>query len=228
MDEQLLNVAYTAEYMDYLTEIDKALFCSEYFVKENQETLENLTIKTRRFVCDSHPNYPYGLEGSETDILIDDNTIYSFRTHDDHYVFDPFIHQNGNQYLVFRQDLYGYSVLNITSRQDYRYYPKGSFPEGETFIWCRLHYNPHNNIAAVDGCFWACSSGIVLADFTDPMQDTTYIDINEHVNFKYNGIEFMRWEGTDLVGKRRIEKEMVEIIIKEEEYLSWLEADRQA
>ena len=227
MDEQLCNVAYTKEYKDYLAQIDRYLFRQDCFVEEMREELGNITVVTRDFRCTDHPEYPYKLNGSENDVIMNGNIIYSFRTHNDSGHFWRISHQNGRQYLAFKQDLYGYSVLDIEAGRDYQYYPKGSFPMGETFIWAIFYYNPRNNILAVDGCYWACPPSIVLADFADPMEDLVYIDINDHNGDGYQDIEFARWDGTDLVCRLRGKKSGTEVIISEAEYMRWLEKARR-
>jgi len=229
MDEQLNNVAYTKKYEDYLAKIGEYLFRPECFVEEMWEKLDSITVVTRDFICRDHPDYPYNLSGSENDVIVNGNIIYYFHTYDGSGYFWQISHQNGGHYLIFRQELYGYSVLNIETGKDYRYFPEGSFPTGETFIWALPCYNPQNNILAVDGCYWACPSSIVLADFTDPMRDTVYIDINEYNGDGYQNIEFARWDGTDLVGKLRGKNinSGVEVVIPETEYMQWLEDARK-
>ena len=225
--DKLSNVAYTVEYKNHLAQIDIYLFRPECFVNEIQEELEGITIVTHDFVCKNHPDYPYNLSGSKNNVIVNGRIIYSFRTYDGSGYFWKILHQNGGQYLVFRQELYGYSVLDIETKKEYQYFPKGSFPSGETFIWAILYYNPNNNILAVDGCYWACPASIVLADFTNPMEDTVYIDINEYNGDGYQDMEFSRWDGTNLVCKLRGKKSGTEVVIKESEYMSWLDKARK-
>ena len=222
MEAYTANVACTKEYLDDLERIDRHLFRPECFSEQERSELEDLTILTRHYRCEDHPDYTYALIGSEKDVLLDNTVIHSYRTHDTNGFHWPFKHGNGKRYLVYTQDLYGYSVLDLATAEAYRYYPQGSFPAGETFIWCDLHYNPLNSIAAVDGCYWACPSSIVLADFTDPMRDATYIDLNEYYHDEYNDIQFVAWDGTDLIGKILHGNAWTSITIRQPDYMKWL------
>lgn len=85
-------------------------------------------------------------------------------------------HQNGKEYLIFRKDLYGYSVMDIESQQTVDFIPKKSFMplgstviEEETFICCSADYNKHNNLLVVEGCYWACAYDFEFYDLTNPM-----------------------------------------------------------
>ena len=219
----LHNIAYTEEYLNHLANIDRYLFRPECFTKEAREELDGIIIVTRDFSCKNHPDYPRGVIGSENDVIVDGNIIYSFHTLNESGSFWSFVHQNGKRYLLFKQNLYGYSVLDIATGQDYRYYPKGSFPGGETWIWMIPYYNAQNNILAIDGCYWACPSSITLADFSDPMKETIYLDVNEYHGEGYPDLEFVRWNGTDLVGELRVKKSKTEVVIPEAEYTRWFE-----
>ena len=83
-------------------------------------------------------------------------------------------HANGKEYLVFYENLYGYSVLDLTSMKTANYIPRESSIHDErfeeTFIWVVPHYDPFNSLLAVEGCIWAAPYSIVVLDFSDPMQ----------------------------------------------------------
>ena len=225
MESHKANVAYTKEYLDDLARVDHYLFRPECFAEQKQDDLDDLAILTRHYRCEDHPNYTYAITGSENDVLLNGKVIHSYRTHDSSGFHWPMTHRNGKRYLVYTQDLYGYSVLNLDTAANYQYYPQGSFPSGETFIWCDLHYNPVNSIAAVDGCYWACPSSIVLADFTDPMRDAVYIDLNEYYQDEYNDIQFVTWDGIDLIGKVLLDKVWTNVTIKPSQYMAWMEKE---
>ena len=100
---------------------------------------------------------------------------FFWRNTDDDGEFAALIHHaNGEHYLVFRFDLYGYGMLDLESLQDMRYIPAQSFPPvredfKETFIWTDVHYDPESNLLAVSGCYWACPYSVAVLDFSDPM-----------------------------------------------------------
>lgn len=189
------NVAYSKEYLDALADISRHLFVPENGKSEVCKELDKgICITTQGYFFDSdNPKYPYNLEGSSNIVCRNNKEIYSFKAINDSGRCWLVEHQNQHEYLVFTKDLYGYSVLDLTTMQDFNYFPAGSFPTGETFIWCDVHYNPANNIMVVGGCFWACPSSVVLVDFSNPMSDSPQIDINEFINKGYN-----RYDDIDL------------------------------
>lgn len=84
-------------------------------------------------------------------------------------------HANGRRYLIFRENLYGYSVLEIETGQALHYIPEKSWPlDGrpgqETFIWSGVSYDAKSNLLAVFGCYWASTNDTLFLDFSDPMQ----------------------------------------------------------
>lgn len=111
-------------------------------------------------------------------------------------------HANGEKYLIFRQDLYGYSVLNLETLEDFHYLPEEAFPQekekfSETFIWTDVSYSSKNNLLAVIGCFWACPSSVILLDFTDPMvAQEKWLDLHLVVDSTYDlydDLTFLAW-----------------------------------
>ena len=73
-----------------------------------------------------------------------------------------FCHSNGKHYLVFRIELYGYSILEVETRKEMHYVPTCVHPEEgeyveEVFIWTSADYDSGSNLLAVTGCIWAVS-----------------------------------------------------------------------
>lgn len=103
-------------------------------------------------------------------------------------------HQNGKEYFIFRQELYGYTVLDIETKQTFQYFPQCVQEGYEDFIWTRVHYNRINNLLAVEGCFWACPWSFMIIDFSNPMQQSSFeIDIFEFLpidSYTYGVVEF--------------------------------------
>ena len=80
-------------------------------------------------------------------------------------------HSDGNKYLLFSIDLYGYSVLNLKTLECINYIPSESYLDNkETFIWCDVNYNPKNNLLVVSGCYFASPYSLIVLDFTKPME----------------------------------------------------------
>ena len=126
-------------------------------------------------------------------------------------------HADGNSYLVFTEDLYGYSVLNLDTLDCLHYIPAesyGSYPGDfeETFIWCDCFYQPETNLLAVEGCIWACPYDVIVLDFSHPMvavEAAQWFAINENCrddSSDWFDLEFAAWKGRTLVCKSLGEK----------------------
>jgi len=108
-----------------------------------------------------------------------------------------FRHENGCRYLVFRRDLYGYSVYELESGREFHYIPS----QRETFIWTDAHYDPASGLLAVAGCFWAAPFSVIVLDFTDPLQkrpEESWLDVHEIVDPEwiiYEDIDYVGWNG---------------------------------
>lgn len=111
--------------------------------------------------------------------------VYEWKNIDGHSRFMTIIsHSNGNKYLVFDEDLYGYSVLDLTTKKSVHYIPYQSYQEDEdfveTFIWCQVHYDSDSNLLAVEGCYWACPYTLIILDFSEPMgivESNNWLDV---------------------------------------------------
>ena len=121
-------------------------------------------------------------------------------------------HSNGNNYFIFVEDLYGYSVLDLTTLKCIHYIPEESRKENyneceETFIWCECYYNSCNNLLAIEGCYWACPYTIIVVNFTNPMkiiESKLWLDIYHEIKglqLGINDIEFVKWENNQLICK---------------------------
>lgn len=112
-------------------------------------------------------------------------------------------HADGREYFLFRRDLYGYSVLDLALGEASHYLPYISFPDRkqdfeETFIWTDVHYDPHGNVLAVSGCFWACPASVMLLDFSRPLSvNGSWVILHDVIADGYDiydDIEFVSWE----------------------------------
>lgn len=114
-----------------------------------------------------------------------------------------FRHANGSHYLVFRRGLYGYSVYEVESGREMHYIPSQAYPgDGEkfqeTFIWTDAHYDPQSSLLAVDGCFWAAPSSVIVLDFADPLREQpaeTWFDAHEIVDSEWETYEDFNFDG---------------------------------
>lgn len=170
----------------------------------------------------------YNLRGSECGFFKKDQKIAAWRSIDNRSDFYKLIrHSNGYEYLIFRQDLYGYSVLNIILGEIVQFYPEESLNGRETFIWTDVEYNPMSNVLAVSGCYWACPYSIHLLTFDDPISENQrYVDMIECFDGGYDiydDVDFIEWVGDGMrVTRYNVETDTKEeVTITQKEYLEF-------
>lgn len=132
-------------------------------------------------------------------------TVYTWDDlNDDGEFADLISHANGKHYLVFREDLYGYSVLEVETGRTMHYIPEKSWPldgrQGEeTFIWTNVAYDAATNLLAVWGCYWACPNSMVFLDFSDPLSEQDcgcWVEMHEIMDPDYDlfdDIDMINW-----------------------------------
>lgn len=194
-----MNKAYTKEY-------------KEYFQSETQHIKNTCTIQEVQ-TCEL--DFGYVLEtreyldkdnierGIENRLMKDGKIINEWFAIDDSLLYYIFEHSDGNLYFLYHKELYGYSVLNLATLENMDYVPDTN---EETFIWCKASYNKFNNMIAVDGCYWACPSTVILADFSNPLQAVSYTDwkeVQESLNIDKNydfshDISFIAWHQNNI------------------------------
>ena len=155
--------------------------------------------------------------------------IISWRCIDDRAEFFSLIrHANGKFYLVFRQDLYGYSVLELDRGRIMRFVPD-AWPNGkESFIWSGVHYLRDWDALAVSGCYWGAPNGVHLVSFAEPMsEEQRYVDVLDCMQGGYDIYEqadFAGFEGNELSLKcfRADTLRYENIKISREQYREWM------
>ena len=160
--------------------------------------------------------------------------IISWRCIDDRAEFFSLIRRaNGKFYLVFRQDLYGYSVLDLASAQIMRFVPDAWLEGKESFIWGGVHYLRDWDALAARGCYWAAPNGVHLVSFAEPMsEEQKYADILDCIQGGYDIYEqadFAGFEGNELSLKcfRADALRYEKVKISREQYLEWMRGAKQ-
>ena len=155
--------------------------------------------------------------------------IKTWRCIDDRAEFFSLIrHANGKFYLVFRQDLYGYSVLELDRGRIMRFVPDVWTLGKESFIWGGVHYLGDWNALAVSGCYWAAPNGVHLVSFAEPMsEEQRYADVLDCIRGGYDIYEqadFAGFEGNELSLKcfRADVLRYENIKISREQYREWM------
>lgn len=223
----LSNIAYSSEYIDYRNEIINTVFNEKN--KKGEEIIEedSLMLKVDYYFFEKNKKYycAYTKVYNKEKILLHNY----FNLYDQHFFCKLIKHSNEHNYLVYKEDLYGYSVFEIDTNKIFNYYPKATFTDHEeTFIGTNIHHNIDNNIIAVEGCYWACPYDTFLLKIKSPLEIfTEYINIHQILDKeydKYDDINFMEWENNNIKLKcyntisKPPQNEIV--IIKEEEYLN--------
>ncbi|NDV59080.1 hypothetical protein [Bacteroides sp. 519] len=202
MNNALKNVAYTDEYKK------ECMKFQSLFSKENKAANETIILS------DDYKIVQTTYRGKVNDCNLHGNScvllnskgkaIHTWNSFDDDAEFHTLIHhQNGGMYLVYRQELYGYTVFDLATNKSFQYYPQCVLDGCEYFIWTDVHYNPLNNLLAVSGCIWAAPWSTLIVNFENPMAEPEFqIDIIECLDggYKvYNDADFVRWDGVNLI-----------------------------
>ena len=155
--------------------------------------------------------------------------IISWRCIDDRAEFFSLIrHADGKFYLVFRQDLYGYSALDLASAQIMRFVPDAWLDGKESFIWGGMHYLRDWDALAARGCYWAAPNGVHLVSFAEPMsEEQRYVDVLDCMQGGYDIYEqadFAGFEDNELSLKcfRADTLRYEKVKISREQYREWM------
>lgn len=155
--------------------------------------------------------------------------IKSWRCIDDRAEFFSLIrHADGKFYLVFRQDLYGYSVLELDRGRIMRFVPDAWTLGKESFIWDGVHYLRGWDALVVSGCYWGVPNGVHLVSFAEPMsEEQRYVDVLDCIQGGYDIYEqadFAGFEGNELSLKcfRADALRYEKVKISREQYREWM------
>lgn len=198
----LENAAYSDQYQNGFKQYEAL------FLDENKKEVETIILSDEYKIRKT--NYAGRVSDRNLDghscILFDkeDNVIHSWKSFDSDADFEKIItHQNKNNYLVYRQELYGYTVFDLTNRKEFQYYPQCVLDGREYFIWTDIHYNPLNNLLAVSGCIWGAPYSTLLVDFSNPMATPKFqIDVIDCLPGDYDvydNADFILWDKCNLI-----------------------------
>lgn len=202
--------AFDTAYYTRLRQTMSAVFDSAFAgpLPERREELGNgYTVRVQPYTAGAGkiPGYPYSVRASESCLLDPDGQVaYTWQNlHDDGDFRRLIPHKNGSLYLVFRRDLYGYSVLEVETGRELHYIPGESFPEDqkdfrETFIWTDAWYDPDSGLLAAPGCYWAGTNSAVVIDFRDPLAlQEEWVELHEVIDPDYDRYDDLNFAGWD-------------------------------
>ncbi len=175
--------------------------------EKREELGEGYAVQVRFYTAGAGKllQYPYSVRASESRLLAPDGReLYTWRNLHNNGDFRRLIrHKNGRHYLVFRRDLYGYSVLEVETGRTMHYVPAESYPERqedfrETFIWTDAHYDPDSSLLAAPGCYWASTNSAVVIDFSHPLiPQERWLELHEVIDpdyDRYDDLDFVAWD----------------------------------
>lgn len=205
------NIYFTKEYQS-----ERNSYLSGMIVPENKCGTEKYPLDAGFFLQSTEYTLKQGSKNKtayEQSLFSPDGTkIHTWQIADSHdftSFTQIFTHSDRMLYLIYKEDLYGYSVLRLSDRKGLHYIPKGNSADGkfmgESFIMTDFHYCRENNIAAVGGCFWAAPYDTALLDMTSPLSEPKklvtvhdMIDPNRE-NDTLEDIDFKKWDNGYLV-----------------------------
>ena len=147
------NIAYGKRYRDWRAQYDALFVPGNRFPSQDDQfpLTDGYSVRSKAY-CHQGDLY---LNGSENELLDKEGRVrYAWRNLDTDGEFcSLFRHRNGTHYLIFRTELYGYSVLDVERGQEMHYVPacvhpeEGQKPE-EVFIWTSADYDPDSDLLA--------------------------------------------------------------------------------
>lgn len=140
---------------------DKPVVYNEEFVSPSGRY--RLQIGTIQSSEKRHWDYSIG----KVDDMNNNETLFTVHRNYPHFWHTFVKHSNGNEYLLCGEDYQGYTVINLTEREEQVVRNEGA-DTGSGFCFANVIPSPDGNTLAVDGCYWACPYDIVFYDFTEP------------------------------------------------------------
>lgn len=197
-----MNFYGTKEYFDYYKLKTEELFKMRKEKTEIKQLEDNYSIEIDTYTNDSYRKGNVCKLYKKEKLIFEWINIYGM-------TLEPKIinHSNGNKYLIFNEDLYGYSILDLKTLQCMHYLPKESYVDPfsseyvDTFIFCHAHYNPYNNYLAIEGCIWAAPYTVILLNFDNPMEAVEankWINISDELDDYYE-LNFKEWDNDYLI-----------------------------
>lgn len=221
----MANAVNSAQYQARIKQAE-ALFEGQNFIRRQTINLSG----GYEIVKDAYRLGATNFGGGEYTLFDTHKTqIKSWRCVDDRAEFFSLIrHANGKFYLVFRQDLYGYSVLELDRGRIMRFVPDAWTLGKESFIFSGAHYLRGWDALVVSGCYWGAPNGVHLVSFAEPMsEEQRYVDVLDCIQSGYDIYEqadFAGFEGNELSLKcfRADALRYENIKISREQYREWM------
>ena len=130
------NVAFSPEYANQYKQQSEILFRPENKRTKEEGCFANgyfLLCETYEGELDGEPRMAarYSLFTPNHDLVLSYDCLDN-----EHALSEMIKHNNGIVYYVFRRDRFGFSVFNLATLTEHRYYSDEAFKTGSDFIWC--------------------------------------------------------------------------------------------
>ncbi|MBR5040803.1 MAG: GNAT family N-acetyltransferase [Clostridiales bacterium] len=169
------NYAFSPEYAQQYREQSEALFRPE-----NRRTKEEGCFANGYFLlCETYEGELDGVPRTAARYSLftpNHDLVLSYDCLDNEHALSEMIkHNNGVVYYLFRRDRFGFSVFNLVTLTEHRYYSEEAFKTGSDFIWCGAEYYPDRNTIFVVGHVPGAPFEVYEFDFTDPMTCVAFV-----------------------------------------------------
>lgn len=169
------NVAFSYEYAEQYKQQSEILFRGE----NRRSKEEGYFANGYSLLCEYYEGELDGEERIAAHFSLfapDHSLILNYDCLDcDHPLSEMVQHRDGNLYYLFRRDRFGFSVFNLNTLSEHRYYSDEAFETKSDFIWCGAEYQPERNTIYVVGHMPYAPYEVYEFDFSDPMTCVAFV-----------------------------------------------------
>lgn len=197
-----MNYYDSLEFKEKVKEYDRDIFSHCILDKPTEIKILDTNYKVLYFFYkEKDSGLNAGRGGSICHLYKNDELVYEWKClYHNSRISNIIEHSNNHKYLIFTEDLYGYSVLELDTLKSMHYLPGELYsdPFVESFIWSSdIFYNKNNNLLAVVGCFWGWPESTIVLDFSKPLEiveTKDWKDIRSKFDNNYDDITFKSWD----------------------------------
>ena len=134
------------------------------------------------------------------EIFVNDTHLCNYVCSDNTFIY--MFEYNDDDYLIFNKHLYGYTILNLKTKEEYNYFPSlVANDKGEAFIIANA--TKIDSFLVLEGCYWACPYEYYLIDLDTKktLRLQSIFDGNDHSSIGIRKaddiVQFCFEEGSD-------------------------------
>ncbi|MBP5493402.1 MAG: GNAT family N-acetyltransferase [Clostridiales bacterium] len=169
------NVAFSVEYAERYNRECEILFREENRRNRDEGYFANgYSLVCETYECDLEDEHRiaarYALYSPEHDLILRYECLDNAEP-----LSEMINHKNGITYYLFRRDRFGFSVLDLESLSEHRYYSDEALSTGSDFIWCGAEYYAERNTLFVVGHVPESDFEVYEFDFSDPLTCVAHV-----------------------------------------------------